>query len=76
MKDKIKNSFIFDTVTVSFDEMSKYETEIMDKYFKEWKEAELSNELQFIMMVALSRYQVDIKDKLFVIKKGRTNNEY
>lgn len=76
MKDKIKNSYIFDTVTVTFDEMSKYETEIMDKYFKEWKEAEISNELQFIMIAILSKYQVDLKDKLYMIKKGRTENEY
>lgn len=76
MNDKIKNSFIFHTAVVTFDEMTKYEQEIMDKYFKEWKESELSVELQTMMHIVLSRYQVDLKNKLYVIKDGRTENEY
>lgn len=76
MKDKIKNSFIFHTATVTFDEMEKYEKEIMDKYYREWKEAGLSPELQLMMIIVLSKYQVDLKDKLYIIRKGRTENEY
>lgn len=72
MKEKIKNAFIFNEMTVDIEEFHEKMTEVVTKYMREWAEDNVSIDIQLAMTVVLSRFEVDLMDKIFVIKQGRT----
>lgn len=72
MKEKLKNAFIFNEMTIDIEEFHEKMTEVVTKYMREWAEDDVSIDMQIVMTVILSRFEVDLMDKIFVIKEGRT----
>lgn len=76
MKEKIKNAFIFNEMTVDIEDFHEKMTEVVTKYMREWAEDDINFDIQLAMTALLSRFEVDLMDKIFVIKSGRTKNEH
>ena len=72
MTEKLKNAFIFNEMTVDIEEFHEKMTELLTEYIKEWEEDDISLDNQLLMTAIISRFEVDLMDKIFVIKQGRT----
>lgn len=72
MTEKLKNAFIFNEMTVDIEEFHEKMTELLTEYIKEWEKDDVSLDAQLLMTAIISRFEVDLMDKIFVIKQGRT----